>query len=71
MNFIDQQGNNFFSKGSTVWKFHDFSITQILREINYGDYRSANSAVLTHLGALIFDFNAFLQFLKGEIYQIS
>ena len=22
----------------TVWKFHDFSITQILRENNFGDF---------------------------------
>ena len=27
------------SKG-TAWKFQDFSITQILHEINFGDYRS-------------------------------
>ena len=26
---------------STVWKFHDFSITRILHEINFGDSRSA------------------------------
>ena len=26
-------------KVSTMWKFHDFSITQILREINFGDSR--------------------------------
>ena len=37
----------------TVWKFHDFSITQILREINFGDCRSAKSAILTYLN---FDF---------------
>ena len=27
----------------TVWKFHDFSMTQILREIKFGDSRSAKS----------------------------
>ena len=27
---------------STVWKFHNFSITQILREITFGNFRSAN-----------------------------
>ena len=26
---------------STVWKFHSFSIAQILREMNFGDSRSA------------------------------
>ena len=49
----------------------DFSITQILREINFGDTRSAKSAILTHLEALNIDFYEFLQFLKAEIYQIS
>ena len=38
----------------TVWKFHDFSITQILREINFGDSRSAESAIYTILGAVNF-----------------
>ena len=40
----------------TVWKFHDFSTTQILLEINFGDSRSAKSAIITHLKALDFDF---------------
>ena len=50
-----------------MWKFHDFSITQILREINFGDSRSAKSAILTHLEALKFDFLEFLHFMKAEI----
>ena len=29
-----------------------FSITQILREINFGDFISAKSAILAHLEAL-------------------
>ena len=40
---------------TTVWKFHDFSVTQILREINLEDSRSAKFAILTHLEALNFD----------------
>jgi len=36
----------------TVWKFQDFSITQILREINFGGCRSSKTAVLAILGAL-------------------
>ena len=28
-----------------VWKFHDFSITQILREIKFEDSQSAKSAI--------------------------
>ena len=31
----------------TAWKFHDFTIPQILREINFGDSRNAKSAILT------------------------
>jgi len=38
-----------------VWKFQDFSVTQILREINFGDFKSAKYAVLSHLEALNFD----------------
>ena len=49
----------------------DFSITQILREINFGDSRSAKSAILTHLEGLNFDFYAFLHFLRAEIHQMN
>ena len=55
----------------TMWKFHDFPITQILREINFGDCRSAKSAILTYLEALNLDFDEFLHFLKVEIYQMN
>ena len=40
----------------TVWKVHDFSITQILREINFGDSRSTISAVFLILEAVNVDF---------------
>ena len=55
---------------STVWKSQDFSIAQILREINFEDSRSAKSAILAHLEALNFGFLGFLHFLKAAIYQI-
>ena len=45
---MGQNGSEYFER-RTVWKFHDFSITQILREINFGDSRSAKSAILTYL----------------------
>ena len=48
----------------TVWKFHDFPITQILREIKFEDSRSAKSAIFTHLEALNFDLYEFLHFLQ-------
>ena len=35
-----------------VWKFHDFSVTQNLREVNFGESRSSKTAVLVILGAL-------------------
>ena len=59
------------NKQLTVWKFHDFPITQISREINLGDFRSAESAILTHLEALNLGFYEFLHFLKVGIYQIN
>ena len=36
----------------TVWKFHDFSVTQILLEIDFGESESSKIAVLAILGAL-------------------
>ena len=48
-------------------KFQDFSITWILRAINYEDSKSAKSAILTQLEALNLDFYEFLHFLKAEI----
>ena len=54
-----------------VWWFQDFSNTQILREINIRDSRSANSAILTQLTSLNCDFYYFFHFLKTEISQID
>ena len=56
---------------TTVWKYLDFSITQILREIDFGCFRGAKSAISTHLEAVNFDFDEFLHFLKTEIYLIN
>ena len=53
-----------------MWKFHDFSITDILREINFGGPISAKSAILTHSEPLDFDFYEFLLFLKAKNYQM-
>ena len=47
---------------NTVWKCQDFSVIQILREINFEDSRSPKSAILTHLKALNFEFFEFLHF---------
>ena len=44
---------------------------QILREINFGNSRSAKFAICAILEAPNFDFYEFLHFLKAEIYQLS
>ena len=38
----------------TVWKLQYLSVTQILREINFGEYISSKTAVFAILGALNF-----------------
>ena len=53
-----------------MWKLQDFFINQILREIKFGDSKSAKSAIFTHLETLNSDFYEFLYLLKAEIYQI-
>ena len=37
-----------------MWKYQDFSITQILREINFADFRSAKCAIFAYLETVIF-----------------
>ena len=37
-----------------MWKLNDFSITQILSEINFGEYRSSKTVFLAILRALNF-----------------
>ena len=39
-------------KHTTVWKFQDFSVIQILREINFYESRSSKDVVLTIFWAL-------------------
>ena len=59
------------SQRFTVLKFHDFSITQILREINFKVSGSAKSSISTHLEAMNFDIYEFLHFLKAKISQMN
>ena len=54
-----------------MWKFHDFPITQILREINFEDSKSAKSAFLTHFESMNLEFYEFLHLVEAEIYQMS
>ena len=53
----------------TVWKFHDFSVTQILREIKFGDSRSAKSAILTHYSLWIMIYKTFSLFGRFHTSQ--
>ena len=46
----------------TVWKFQNFSATQILREIKFGDGRSSKSAIFTYLELWILIFMSFYTF---------
>ena len=39
----------------TVWKFYDFFVNQILREINFGESRSSKTADFAIFWALNFD----------------
>ena len=43
-----------YSLPCTVWKYQDFSIIQILHEINFGESRSCKKAVFVIFGALSF-----------------
>ena len=42
---------------NSVCKFENFPVTQILREINFGDSRSLKTAIFAILEALNFDIN--------------
>ena len=54
-----------------MWKFKDFSVTQIFREINLWDSGSAKCAIFTHLEALNLDFYGFFHFSKAEMNQMN
>ena len=54
--FFAQKEKNFlwkYGEKHTVWKFQDFSISQILREINFGDSISAKTPDFALLGLTI------------------
>ena len=63
--------NDWWGSRGTVWKFKNFSITQILREINFGEFKSAKSAVFAILEALNFCFYYFLRFLNDKITKFK
>ena len=49
-----------------VWKIQDFSVIQILREINFGEFRSSITAYFANLGALNFDFSVNFRLRKTQ-----
>jgi len=56
----------FVNLQATVWKFQDFLITQILREINFVDLRSTKTAVFDILGAV-----DFVYLLNFRLYKVQ
>ena len=61
----------------TMWKFQDFSASQILREINFGPIEDPKTAILTIWAALnykildIFDIFKFEIFIKIKIQSLQ
>ena len=54
-----------------MWKFQDFSVTKILLEINFGDSKSAKSAIFPILKTLNFPFYDFFTFLRLDFTKLS
>ena len=48
-----------------------FSITQILREINFEDSKSAKHTITTHLEVLNIDLNEFVNFWKLKFIKFN
>ena len=61
---VKTQWNSVFR---TVWKFGDFTATQVLCEISFCESGVAKSAILTILAPLKFGFCEFLHFVRAEI----
>ena len=61
---------------TTMWKFEDFFVIQILREINFGESRSSRTAVCVVFGALNignlvnFNFLKVQKFLEIKIQRL-
>ena len=55
----------------TMWKIQDFSVTQILREINFGHFEAQRTDILTILAALNLVFWEFLTFFSVKFFLKS
>ena len=62
---------NLVSPFFTMWKFQDFQIIQILREINFGESKRSKTANLSFLGLGILLIWKFSLFKSGKIHQNS
>ena len=65
-NKYKNDGNKFQSIQITVWKFHDFSITQILREITFGGCKCSKNAIFAIAAALKLGFGSVSALRKCE-----
>ena len=54
-----------------MWKFHNFSPTQILREINFGDSQSAKPGNFTNLEDLNFFVMNFYNFVRLKFTKLT
>ena len=54
---------------NTVWKFHNFSITPILREIKFGGSGSAKSAIFCHFWGSEWFFGKFQPSKSAKIHE--
>ena len=54
-----------------MWKFQDFSATQILREINFGHLDAPNTAILTIWPVLNLEFVRIFDISKSENFSKS
>ena len=55
----------------TMWKYQNFSVTQILREIKVGKSGVSKSAILTRCQALNFDIYEFFQSYNAGIAKLT
>ena len=54
-----------------MWKFQDFSVAQIFREINFKDFSNPKTDISTHLEDLSLYFYEFSHFWQAEIHPNS
>ena len=57
---------NITGEHHTVWKFQDFSVIQILREINFGECTNCETGIFCHLKG-----SEFCQFDKFQPSKIA